>query len=62
MITAAIDGHQERDIAPMDIPDTFLQEENDKFILMSLQGKLAEMMVRVDPELYRKYIITSPRR
>ena len=44
----------------MDIPGAFLQEENDKFILMLLRGKLAEMMVRVNPELYGRYIITSP--
>ena len=45
----------------MDIPGAFIQAENDEFILMLLRGKLAEMMVRVDPELYQKYIITSPR-
>ena len=45
----------------MDIPGAFLQADNDEFILMLLQGKLAEMMVQIDPELYQKYIITSPR-
>ena len=56
-----IDGHEERDVALMDIPGAFLQAENDEFIVMLLQGKLAEMMVKIDPELYRKYIIMSPR-
>ena len=30
------------------------------FILMLLRGKLVEMIARVDPELYQKYIIMSP--
>ena len=60
MITCTIDGHQERDVALMDIPGAFLQAENDEFIVMLLRGKLAEMMVKVDPELYRTYIIMSP--
>ena len=43
----------------VDIPGAFLNAENDEYILMCLRGKLAEMMVRVDPKLYRKYITTS---
>ena len=61
LITYTIDCHEERDVAIMDIPGAFLQEENGEFILMLLQGKLAEMMVEVDPELYLRYIIMSPR-
>ena len=61
IITCAIDGYENRDVAIVDIPGAFLQADNDEFILMLLRGKLAEMMVRVDPKLYRKYLITSPR-
>ena len=61
IITCAIDGHENRDVAIVDIPGAFLQAENDEFVLMLLRGKLAEMMIRVDPQLYRKYVITSPR-
>ena len=45
----------------MDILGAFLQAENDVFIVMLLQGKLAEIMVKVNPELYQKYMIMSPR-
>ena len=61
LITAAIDGHEDRDVCIMDIPGAFLQAENDEFVLMLLRGKLAEMMVKVDPELYQKYVIMSPK-
>ena len=40
----------------MDIPDAFLQAENGEFILMVLRGKLVEMMVKIDPSLYWKYL------
>ena len=56
LITAAVDGYERRDVAIMDIPGAFLQAENDEFVLMLLRGKLAEMMVKIDPSLYRKYV------
>ena len=43
-------------MAILDIANTFLRADNDKRILMLLRGKLAEMMVKVDPSLYRTYI------
>jgi hypothetical protein len=46
---------------PIDIPNAFVQtkleNEEDKAI-MRLRGKLAELMVKVTPEVYRKYIHT----
>ena len=61
IITMAIDTHEGRNVAIMNIPDTFLNTENDEFLLMILRGKLAELMVQLDPKLYRKYVITSSR-
>ena len=43
-------------MAIIDIPGAFLQAENDKFVVMLLRGKLAEMMVKIYPSLYQKYI------
>jgi len=40
----------------MDIPGAFLNAENDEYIIMLLRGKLAELMVQIDPQLYRKYV------
>ena len=36
LITCMIDGHKECDVALIDIPGTFLQTENDEFILVLL--------------------------
>ena len=52
-----MDARERRDIAILDIANAFLHATNDKKVLMLLWGKLAEMMVAVDPELYRKYVI-----
>ena len=59
IITSAIDAHEGRDVAVMDILGAYLHALNDEFVLMCLRGKLAEMMVKVDPKLYRKYVTTS---
>ena len=42
----------------LDIQNAFLHAENDENILMLLHGKLAELLIKVDPSLYRKYVIT----
>ena len=51
-----MDARERRDIAILDIANAFLHATNYEKVLMFLRGKLAEMMVTVDPELYRKYV------
>jgi hypothetical protein len=55
-ITAVIDAHEGRDIACSNIPGAFLHADSDEDITMILKGRLAELMVQVAPNLYRKYI------
>ncbi len=55
-ITAVIDAHKERDVVCFDIPGAFLHADSDKDITMILKGRLAKLMVKVAPNLYRKYI------
>ncbi len=55
-ITAVIDTHEGRDVACFDIPGAFLHADVDKDITMVLEGRLAELMVQVVPNLHRKYI------
>ena len=56
IITLAIDAHEGRDVAVMDITGAYLHTLNDEFMRMCLRGNLAETIVRVDPKLYRKYV------
>jgi hypothetical protein len=55
-ITAVIEAHEGRDVACFDIPGAFLHADSDEDITMILKGRLAELMVQVAPNLYRKYI------
>ncbi len=55
-IIAVINAHKERDVACFDIPGAFLHADSDKDITMILKGRLVELMVKVAPNLYRKYI------
>jgi hypothetical protein len=55
-ITAVINTHEGRVVACFNIPGVFLHAESDKDITMVLKGRLAELMVQVALNLYRKYI------
>ena len=57
MITASIDTHERRNVATIDIPGAFLHAYNNKETIMLLRGRLAELMVQVDPQIYQKYVI-----
>ncbi len=56
-ITGAIEAWEERIIACFHITGAFLHtdcEERNTFILLS--GQLTELMVLVEPKLYREYV------
>jgi hypothetical protein len=61
MITAAIDVIEMRDIVALDIPGAFLHANLDEEVIMVLRGELAELMAKVEPKLYRPYIVTTSR-
>jgi hypothetical protein len=58
-IQSTIFAHENRDVATCDILGAFLQADNPDYVLMQLDGVLAELMVKVEPKLYRKYITTN---
>ena len=43
----------------IDLPNAFLNSDNNEQTPIILKGKLAELMVQIDPKMYRKHIITS---
>ena len=59
IVTTAVDAHEERDVATLDIPSAFLRAVNDEHIIMLLEGKIVELLVQLQPELYRKCVITG---
>ena len=55
-IMASIAAQEHRKVRCYDIPSAFVNTEVDKDILMVLKGNLAEMMVQIVPQVYRKYV------
>jgi hypothetical protein len=56
MITATVEAHEGGDVAVVDVPGAFLSADTDEEVLMTLRGRLAELMVKTAPDIYRKYI------
>jgi hypothetical protein len=56
MLSAVIDAMEERDVATVDIPGAFMQADIDEVVHVKFEGEIAEMLVKLDPQLYRKYI------
>ena len=56
-ITGVIEAHERRKVVYYDIPGAFLHadcEDEDTFV--QLRGKLADLLVLVEPKLYREHI------
>ena len=49
-VTAIIDAKEKREVVTIDI------RNNKDFVIMKINGSLAELMVKTDPKIYRKYI------
>ena len=59
ILTSTIEAHEERDVAVIDAPNAFLNATDNEKTLMLLKGKLAELMVQIDPKMYQKHIIIT---
>ena len=51
-LTGVTKANKNRAISTIDVENAFIQADNDERILMLLRGKVAELMVRVNPVLY----------
>ncbi len=58
-ITASIVVHKHRKVRCYDIPSAFVNTDVYKDVLMVLKGDLAEMMVQIAPQVYRKYVMVD---
>jgi len=55
MMSCAIDAREERHVAVTDIPGAFLYADMEEDVHMLLEGTIAELVVKLDPSLYRIY-------
>ena len=56
LLTCIIDAKKGREVAVVDLPRAFSHAENEDNIIMFMKGRLAELMVMVAPQTYRKFI------
>ena len=52
LLKVVIKVNKNRAMSTIDLGNAFTQADNDEQILMLLRGKVAELMVRVNPTLY----------
>jgi len=55
-LTGVIEASKNRVMSTIDVGNAFIQADNNEQILMLLRGKVAELMVHVNPVLYHPYI------
>ena len=49
-------------MAIVDVPRDLLTKDQDEVINMTFRGKIAEIMIKTAPEVYRKYFIIEKRK
>ena len=55
-LTAAIDAKEGRKVVTVDIPGAFMHADMNEEVHMKLEGKMAELLCRVDPKKYKHYM------
>jgi hypothetical protein len=56
LITATIDAFEGRDVTIVDVPGAFISADMDEEFIMTIHRRLAKIMVKAAPNIYRKYI------
>jgi len=62
MVTAVVDAKEEREVAVVDVPNAFVQTNNEKLEehherdIMKIKGSLAMLLVELDPLTYAPYL------
>ena len=52
-VTATIDAKKKK-VVTIDIPVAFLHADNKDYVIMKMNGSLAELMVKMDSKIYWK--------
>ncbi len=55
-VTATINAKEKQKVVTIDIPGAFLHTNNEDYVVMKMNGLLAELMVKTNPKIFRKYV------
>ena len=58
-LSSVIDAKEERSVVTLDIPGAFMQADMDEVLYMKLEGPLAHLLTKVDPEQYSQFMATE---
>jgi hypothetical protein len=56
LLTCATDAKEGRYVTVTDIPGAFLHADMEQKVHMLLEGTIAELIVKLEPSLYRKFV------
>jgi hypothetical protein len=56
MLGFAIAAHERRFVRTGDVPGAFVNTMTDEYVIMALRGEMAELLVKLEPKIYRKYV------
>ena len=55
-LTAMMDAMEKCNVAVVDIPGAFMQADMDELVFVRIVGKIAELLVDIDPEMYGPFV------
>ena len=59
LLSCVIDVKERRQVITADIPGAFMQVDIDEVVHVRLDGALVELLTKVDPKLYTKFVCTE---
>jgi len=59
LLSATMDAYERRDMAFVDIPGAFMQADMVGNVHVKLEGRLAELLTKLDPKLYNEYLYNN---
>jgi hypothetical protein len=57
LCSCVIDTAEHRDVATADIPGAFMLADMDEIVHVKLEGKMVDLLLKIEPKLYRKYVL-----
>jgi hypothetical protein len=57
MLTCIIDAIEKQDVTTCDIPGAFMQLDMKGKVIMKLEGVMAKVIIKIDPNKYEKYTV-----
>ena len=56
MLSCIVDAREEREVATLDIPGAFLHARMDEKVIMRIDGAMADLLVKINPEKYKPFL------